>query len=134
MGRNLTEARLRVIPETSVIFTEVTKREAVQMPFVRGVAEGTEVGVVRGHDEYAASRFKQTMEFFDGPYDVGNVFDQVDRTDFSKGTVLKREREVVKIGNDVGIGVRIPIDPDSAWIFLDPAADVENTVAYIIRC
>jgi len=49
--------------------------------------------------------------------------------DFTKGTVPERKREVVKVGDYVCIGVRVPIDSDCAWIFVDSAAYIEYAVA-----
>jgi hypothetical protein len=88
---------------------------------------------MRSYDEHAAAGLEQPMELLDRPNHIRYVFDQMDRTNFAKGTVPEREREVVKIGNYVSIGVRVPIDPDRARIFLNPAAYIEYPLGGTIR-
>jgi hypothetical protein len=116
-----------------VIFAEIAQREAVQVPLVRRIAERTEVRVMRGDDEDVAAWLEQSMEFLDGPDYVRDVLDEMDGADFTKGTVAKRKREVVKIGDNVGIRVRIPIDPNCTWIFVDAATYVEYPARGIMR-
>ena len=116
-----------------MVFAEIAQREAVQMPLMGRIAEGTEVGVVRSDDEHAATGLEQSMEFFQGSNDIRDMFDDVDRTDFTKRAVLKREREVVEIGDYVSIRVRVPIHTDRTRIFLNSAAYVEDPVRRAIR-
>lgn len=71
------------------------------------------------------------MEFFYRSDHVRNVFDHVNRSDLAEGRVLEREREVVEIGDHIRIGIKVPIDPDGARIFFDPAAYVEYPVGEI---
>ncbi len=125
MGRNLTEARLRVIAEPSMIFAEIAQREAVQVPLMRRIAERTEVRVMRGDDENVAAWLEQAMKFLNGADDIRDVLDEMDGTDLTKGTVAKRKGEVVKIRDDIRVGVRISINPNCARIFLNAAAYVE---------
>ena len=73
------------------------------------------------------------MELLDRPDNIRYMFDEMDCADFAKGTIPEREREVVKIGNYVSIGVRVPIDPDCARIFVNPAAYIEYPLARTIR-
>src|SRR5437764_836806 len=102
-----------------MIFAEVPEREAVQVPFVRWVAERAEIGVMRSHDEDAAAGLEEAVKFFDRAHYVGHMFDHVNSPDLAKGRVFEREREVVEIGNHIRIRVDVPIDSDCPWIFLD---------------
>ena len=108
-----------------MIFAEVAQGKAVQMPLMGRIAERAEIRVVRSYDEHATAGLEQPVEFLDRADNIRYVFDEMDCADFVKGTVAEREREVVKIGDYVSIGVRIPIDSDCTWIFLDPAAYIE---------
>lgn len=112
-----------------MIFAEIAQGEAVQVPLVRRIAERTEIRVMRGDDEDVAARLEQSMEFLDRPDHVRDVLYEMNGADFTKGTIQEREREVVKVGNYVRIGVGVPIDPDCAWVFLDAAAYIEYPVA-----
>ena len=125
MGRNLTKSGGRIITETGVVIAEVAERKTVQMPAVGRVAEGTEIGVVRGNDNHSASVCQQAVELFHGADDVADVFDDVHGADFAKAGVGEGKRKLVEIGDDVGAGFRIPVESDGAGIFVDAAANVQ---------
>ena len=116
-----------------MIFAEVAQRKAVQMPLMGRIAERTEIGVMGGDDQDAPTGLEQPMEFLYGPDDVRDMFDQVDRADFTKARVLKREREVIEIRDHVGIRVNVPINSDCARMLLDSTADVKYPVGEIGR-
>lgn len=88
---------------------------------------------MRSYDEHATAGLEQPVEFLDGPDNIRYVFDEMDCADLTEGTVPEREREVVEVGDDISIGVRVPIDPDCARIFVDPAAYIEYPLARTIR-
>jgi len=116
-----------------MIFAKVAQGKTVQMPLVGRIAERTEIGVMGSDDQHAPTGLEQPMEFLYRPDDVGDMFDQVDRTDFTKARVLKREREVIEIRDHVGIGVNVPINSDCTRILLDSTTHVKYPVGEIGR-
>ena len=95
MNGNLTESSAGVVAETTVIFTKVAKAEAVQVVLVRGVAERTVVGVMRGFDVDAAAWLNQPVKLFHGLDDICDMFDHVDGAQAIEAMGLKRIREAV---------------------------------------
>ncbi len=91
-----------------------------------GVAERTEVGVVRCGDENPPIRGQQAMEFLHRPDDIRNMLDDVYRPHLSEGAVAKWKREVVEVRDDVGFGVGVAVEPDRSGVFIDSAADIEH--------
>src|SRR5262249_51940624 len=77
--RRLPEAAARVVAEAGVIIAEVAEGERIQMPLVRRVAEGAEVGVMRRLDADGPARPHQAVELLHGADDVGNMLDYVNR-------------------------------------------------------
>lgn len=96
------------------------------MPFVGGITEGTEIGIVRRHNHDAASRYEQAMELFDGGDDIRDVLDDVSSTNLPERVIAKRVRRMIEVCEDVGPGVRIAIQPDRTGIFVDSAADIQD--------
>jgi hypothetical protein len=88
---------------------------------------------MRGDDQDTPAGFEQSMKFFNCTNDVRNVFDEVDGADLAKRRVSEWEREVVKIGDHVRIGIDVPIDSDRAWVFFDPTAYIEYPVREVGR-
>src|SRR3954447_11418497 len=103
------------------------------MPLMGRIAERTEIGVMGSDDQHAPTRLEQAVEFLYCLDDVRDMFDQVNRTDFTKGRVLKWEREVIEIRDHVGIGVNVPIHSDCTRVLLDSTADVKYPVRKIGR-
>ncbi len=91
-----------------------------------GVAEGAEVGVVRCKDVNTAARDQQPVEFLHGTDYIRDMLDDVGGAHFPERIVTKREWEVVQVGNDVGLGVDVAVEPDRTGVFVDSAADVED--------
>ena len=117
---------MRVIAEAAAIAAEETKRKAIEVPAVGGIAVRTEVRVMRGHDDGAAAGHEQTVKFFDGSDDVSDMFDDMDGADLAEGAIGQRPGEVIEICNKVSTRARIAIDADSAGILVDAAANIEN--------
>jgi hypothetical protein len=93
---------------------------------VRGIAERTEICVVWRDDDGASAGREQPMELFDGANDVGDMFNDVDGSDFLNGLIAQRPWEAVEIGDHIGAGVCVAIQANGARIFINAAADVEN--------
>ena len=89
-----------------------------------GVAERTEVGIVRRDEKYSAPGHQQAMEFLHCADDVGDVLDDVHGPQRCKGVVAERIREAVKIAQDVRAAGGVAIDADGARMLLDAAANV----------
>ena len=109
MGGSLAESRGRVVSKPAVIFTEVAKREAVEVPAVGWIAERTEISVVRRDDDRAAAGSKQAIELFHGADHVGHVLNDVDRAHFAERTVAEWKGEMIEIGDHIRLGGRIAI-------------------------
>lgn len=124
--RNFAEADGRVVAEARVILAEIAEGKTVEVPAVRGVAEGTEIRVVRRGEEDAATGLEETMEFLHRFDYVGDVFDDVDGTDFVECAVAEGVGETVEVAEDVGFAGGVAIDADGAWKFVAAAADIEN--------
>jgi len=92
------------------------------------IAEGAEVGVVRGDHEDLAAGAHQAVEFLHGAYDVGDMFDDVYGLEGVEGAVFERVGEVVEIGQNVGAGCGVAVDADRTWALVDAAADIEDFV------
>ena len=107
----LTESRLRVVAESGVVRAEVAQREAVQVPAVRGIAEGAEVRVMRRSDVYGATRTKEAVELLHSADDVGDVLDHMNRAHVIEALVTKRVREPVHVHQHVGGCAGNAVDP-----------------------
>src|SRR5262245_37062727 len=94
-----------------------------------GIAERTEVGVVRGFDPHRAAGADEPMELLHRADHVGQVFDHVDGGDAIERAVAERVREAVEIGEDVGAARGIAVEAESARLLVNPAADVEDSQA-----
>jgi hypothetical protein len=115
-----------VITEAAVVLPKITKRETVQVPAVRGIAERAEVGVMRRRDEQPAARCQYAMEFLHRADHIGDVLDHVNGAQLAEGAVAKRVRKTVQIAQHVGAGVGVAIDADGAGVLVDAAAYIEN--------
>lgn len=91
---------------------------------MRRVAERAEIGVMRRHNDDAPTGSKQPVEFLHGADHVCDVLDEMNGANLAKGSVAKRKREVIQVGDDVGTRVEIAIDADRARIFVDAAANI----------
>ena len=99
-----------------------------------GIAEGTEIGVVRRDDVDGAAWAHQAMEFLNRADDVGYVLDHVYGPQLIERIVAERVREMVEVADDVGVRPGVAIDANRAGVLIDPAADVEDAhVAVILR-
>src|SRR5277367_6259083 len=92
-----------------------------------GVAEGAEIGVMRGHDKDFPAGTHQAVKLFHAADNIRNVLDDVDCLKGVEGAVAERVGEAVKVAQDVGATGRISIDADGACLLVDPAADVEDS-------
>src|SRR5579884_2743125 len=101
---------------------------------MRRIAERTEVSVMWRNDVNTAAGTHQAVEFFDGPHHVADVFDDVNRPQQIEGIIFKRVGKPVEIANHVGLGARVDVDADGAWILVDPAADVKNSHPFCNDC
>jgi hypothetical protein len=110
-----------------MVVAEVAEGEAVQVVLVGGVAEGAEIGVMRGFDAHASARLHQTVELFHGANDVGEMFDDVDGAQAVKGAVGERVGEVVKFADHVGGTGGVEVDAEGARVLANAAADVESS-------
>lgn len=95
------------------------------MPAVRGVAKRAEVGIVRGHDESAPSRFQDAVELLHHPDDVGDMLDDVNRPDLAKRIVAERKRKLVEVSHYIRPRSLVSVKPDRAGIFVNSAAYIQ---------
>ncbi len=98
---------------------------------MRRVAEGTEVRVVRGFDSNRTAGPDQTVEFLHGPYDIGEMFNDVDRPQVVKSSIREGVGEGVEVDQNIGVAGGIEIHADDGGVrgtreFLDAAANVEK--------
>src|ERR1700722_15531961 len=126
MNLYLAEARRAVIAKPAMVLAKITKREAVQVPAMRGVAERAEVGVMRRRDKKPAAGLQHPMKFLHGPDDVGHVLDDVDSAQLAERAVAKRVWKTIQVAKHVGAGIRVAIHANGSRVFVNSAADVEN--------
>ncbi len=123
----LKEFRLGVVAEASVLCPEVTEGEAVEVVFVRGIAERTVVGVVGRLDADGATGADEAVKLLHSSHDVGDVFDDVDGAQAIESAVGKGVGEAVEVAEDVGVAGGIKIDSERPGELFDTAADVEDS-------
>jgi len=82
---------------------------------------------MRGDDEDPTSRGQQPMEFFHGPQHIGDVLNHVDRPHAVERAVPKWIREAIQIAQHVGAAGGIPVNADRAAVFVNAAADVQDS-------
>lgn len=116
-----------------MVFAEIAKGKTVQVPLVGRITKRTEIGVVRCNDQNAATGFQQSVELLHCPNHIGDVFDDVNRSNFAERRISKRKREMIEVGDDIGVRVGISIKPNCAWMLLDAAPHVEYTAVCFIR-
>src|SRR6185437_2079621 len=104
-----------------VIFSEIAKAEAIQVVAVRGIAEGAEVGVVRGFEAHGSSGANQAVKLLHGANHIVNVLDHVDGCKAIEGTIGERIGKAVEVGNHVGAAGGIPVEPNGSWLLVNPA-------------
>lgn len=126
MYGTLLKSGLRVVSVAAVVRPKIAKRKAVQVPAVRGIAEGTEVGVVWRDNHRAAPVCEQPVELFHGAHHVCHMFDHMNRADLAEGAVGKRQRVSVEIRQHIRARIRIAVNADRARVFIDSAADVQH--------
>ncbi|SRR5689334_2919700 len=95
------------------------------MPAVGGIAERTEVGVVRRDDERLAAGTQQAVEFLHGLDYVGDMLDHMNGLQFIEDRVAERVGKTVEVAEHIGTGGRVAVDANGPWEFVDAAADVE---------
>lgn len=96
------------------------------MPFVRRIAKGAEVGVVRRRNEELAAGLEQPVQLLHGAHDIGDVLDHMDQPHLIERAVSERIRKMVEVADDVGFGALDSIDADCARVFVDPATYIED--------
>src|ERR1017187_10045133 len=96
------------------------------MPTMRGVAEGAEVGVMRGNDIYLAACANQAVKLLHGADHVGNVLDHMNGLEGVEGRIAKRVRKPVELAQHVGAAGRVAVYADRALSLVDPATDVKH--------
>ena len=64
------------------------------------------------------------MEFLYEANYVSDVLNHVNGAYFAERIVAKRKGDVVKVGDDIGVRIRVSINADRAGIFFDAAADI----------
>ena len=124
MGGNLTKSGAGVIAEAAVILAEIAQGKTVQMPAVGRIAKGAEVCIMRRDNKGSSAGLQKTVELIHQANDVFDVFNHVNGAYFAERVVAKGKGNVIKVGNDIGIGVCVSINAYSAGIFFDPAADI----------
>ena len=124
--RNILVDPVGVIRVAAVFLAEIAERETVEVPAVGGIAERTEVGVVRRDDERLAAGTQQAVEFLHGLDYVGDMLDHMNGLQFIEDRVAERVGKTVEVADYVGVAGQVPVNPDRARIFADAAADVES--------
>ncbi len=66
------------------------------------------------------------MDFFDRGDDVGDMLDDVYKPDFAEYVVPEREFSRVNVGDDIGGGVAVAVDPNSAGMLVPAATDIKD--------
>jgi len=97
------------------------------MPAMGGIAERTEIGVMRRGDEDRSTSARDAVEFLHGGDNVGDVFDDVNGADFVKYAFAKGKRAAVNVAEDVGRGAGILVNANGAGRFNDTAADIKDS-------
>src|ERR1035438_1679486 len=95
------------------------------MPAMRGIAPGTEVGVMRRHQHDSSAGTRQAVQLFHRSHHVADVFDHVDAANLVEGTVAERVRRTVQVAQHVGGRLGIVVNADGAGVLVASAADVE---------
>src|ERR1700694_2422801 len=93
-----------------------------------GIAERTEVRIVRGDDEDAAGRRYDAVKLLHSADYVGHVLDDMHGAKRGKRVIPERARKTVQGADDVGATAQIAIDPDGAGELVDAAAHVERAL------
>src|SRR4029079_18430401 len=96
----LFEARAGVIGVAAVPIAKIAQRETVQMPAVGGIAEGTEVSVVRRDDQGFATGAQQAVELLHGFDYVGDMLDHMNGLQFVEGRAAERVGKTVEVTED----------------------------------
>ena len=121
---------MRVISVARVVLAEVAEAERVQVPFVSGITEGAEIGVVRGNDRYYPTRPHQPVELLHRLHHVADMFDHMDGAKLVEAIVNKGVREQVEVRNHVRAGARIAVKADGAGMLVDSTADVKDALGH----
>jgi len=127
VDRNLAEFRPGVVSEAAVVRSEIAKTEAIEVVFVRRIAEGAEIGVVRRLNPDRAAGPNQTVELLHGRDDVVQVLDDVDGGKAVEAGIGEGVRTVVEIDERVGTAVGIAVDADCSRLLVETAADVKDS-------
>jgi len=106
---------------------KIVEGGGIQMPAVGGIAEGTEIRVVRRHNVESSTGPRDPVELLRGGYYVADVLDDVNGTEFVKHAIAKRQRAAVNVAEHVGRRPGISVDADGAGKFHHTAADIENS-------
>jgi len=80
---------------------------------------------VRRQQSYPAAVFRDAVKLGDERHHVRHMLGDVVRDDQIKFVIGKRVRHDAQIMNHVRPRARIIVEPDRAFIFIRPAADIE---------
>ena len=114
-----------------MIGAEIAKREAVEMPAMRGIAKRAEIRVVRSYDQESARCGRHPVKFLHRANDVGQMFDDMHYTNVVESVVAKRIRKAIKVADDVGTAGKVAIDANGPRVFVDTAPDVESALRHV---
>src|SRR5262249_8488809 len=121
-----------IVPETAVLFSEISEAETVQMALVGRVAKGTEVSIVGSFDAHRTAGPHQAVKLLHGANYIFNVLDDMYRSEAIEGAIGERIRKTVEVGQNIGAAGGIPVDSDGTGLLVNPAADVENSHPFSI--
>ncbi len=116
----------RIVAVTAIVFAEIAQRKAIQMPAMSRVTEGTEIGVVRSNKNSAPARGQHAMELFHSSDHIAHMLDYMNGPDLPERVVSEWKRIAIEVGDNIGPGVSVAIEPNRSGIFVDAAADVQN--------
>src|SRR5436190_22798332 len=120
------EACAGIVAESGVVASEITKREAVQMPAVSRIAERTEVRVMRRRDVDFPAPAEETMELFYRLDDIRYVLNDMHCADRIEAAIRKRVGQMIEVAQHIRTSSRDAVNADRAGIFIYPATDVED--------
>lgn len=109
-----------------MILAEVAEREAVQVPAVRRIAEGAEVGVMRRDDVRRAARPQQAMKLFHRRDHVSHMLDHMHGAYLVENAIPQRIWMPIEIADHIRCSTGDAVKSDGAGIFVYPTADIED--------
>ncbi len=115
-----------VVAKASMILAEVPKTEAIQMMLVRGVTEGTVIGVMGSFDMDTPARPHQPVKLFHRFDDVGDMLNHVNGTKLVETVGFERIGKSVKIRQHIGAAGGIVVETNGAGIFIYAATNIKD--------